>query len=31
MKKATAERKTDLKSAARSDLEKELEKIESMP
>jgi hypothetical protein len=31
MKKATAERKTDLKNAARSDLEKELEKIERMP
>jgi hypothetical protein len=31
MKKATAERKTDLKNAARSDLEKELERIDRMP
>jgi hypothetical protein len=31
MKNVTAERKTDLKNAARSDLEKELEKIDRMP
>jgi hypothetical protein len=31
MKNVTAERKTDLKNSARSDLEKELEKIDRMP